>query len=356
MKWSFHLARIAGIDVRVHATFFLLLAWLGANYYFDGGLSAAVSGVAFILLLFACVLLHEFGHAIAAKAYGIRTPDITLLPIGGLARLERMPEKPWQEFVVALAGPAVNVVIAFGIWLVLGRFLGTGELERMGQGESDLLSDLLAINVVLVVFNLVPAFPMDGGRVLRSLLAMRLKHSKATRVAALIGQGIAVIFGIIGLLGHPMLLFIAIFVFFGAQQEAVYAAAKEALDETRVAQVMDAAPVVFGTGTRMVEAAQNALLHPAEIYPLVDGHMHPIGTVHASAIAAALRAGAPGVVGSLTSDHPPCLRSDASLGQALEAIRPEPGSTFPVTNASGQIVGLLRRDALADALRGRQHD
>lgn len=356
MKWSFHLARIAGIDVRVHATFFLLLAWLGANYYFDGGISAAVSGVAFILLLFACVLLHEFGHAIAAKAYGIQTPDITLLPIGGLARLERMPDKPWQEFVVALAGPAVNVVIAFGIWLVLGRFLGAGELERLGQGGPNLLSDLLAINVVLVVFNLVPAFPMDGGRVFRSLLAMRLKHSQATRLAALVGQGIAVIFGIIGLMGHPMLIFIAAFVFFGAQQEAAYTLMKDTLEETRVSDVMDPAPLVFGSVTTVFDAAKDALVHPAEIYPVIEGNLQLLGVVNASVLASALHGGGTTPVGVLASNDFPCLCAEATLAQSLAVIRAAQGSTFPVTNASGQIVGILRRAALADVLPGSTND
>ena len=127
MKWSFHLARIAGIDVRVHATFFLLLVWFGFVYYAEGGPAAVFTGLSFIILLFVCVILHEFGHALAARAYGINTPDITLLPIGGIARLERMPDKPWQEMVVALAGPAVNVVIAFALYIVVGRFFAPGE-------------------------------------------------------------------------------------------------------------------------------------------------------------------------------------------------------------------------------------
>lgn len=356
MKWSFHLARIAGIDVRVHATFFLLLAWLGVDYYAAGGFAAAVSGVAFILLLFACVLLHEFGHAIAAKAYGIQTPDITLLPIGGLARLERMPDKPWQEFVVALAGPAVNVVIAFGIWLVLGRFLGAGELERVGMGESGLLGDLLAINVILVVFNLVPAFPMDGGRVLRSLLAMRLKHSQATRIAALVGQAIAVIFGLIGLMGHPMLLFIAVFVFFGAQQEAAYTIFKDEMEETRVAELMEPPPLVFPSETTVFEAARAALAHPAESYPVVDDDLRLLGVVHASSIASALQSSREAPVRAIASDDSPCLRNDVSLGQALGKIRSSQENTFPVVNESGQIVGMLRRTSLGADLPSRGKD
>src|SRR5688572_23271998 len=120
MRWSFHLARIAGIDVKVHFTFLLLLAWVGIAYHRMGGAAAAVEGVFFILLVFLCVLLHEFGHALAARRFGIETPDITLLPIGGVARLEKMPDEPRQELVVAIAGPLVNVVIVGVLWLGLG--------------------------------------------------------------------------------------------------------------------------------------------------------------------------------------------------------------------------------------------
>jgi Zn-dependent protease len=236
VKWSFQLMRIAGIDVRVHATFFLLLAWFGTVYFLEGGYGAMVIGLSFIILLFACVVLHEFGHALAARAYGINTPDITLLPIGGIARLERMPDKPWQELVVALAGPAVNVVIAFGLYIVIGRFFGLGDLEELAEGRGNLLTQLLAINVILVVFNLLPAFPMDGGRVLRALLATRLSHARATRIAAAVGQTVAVLFGLLGLFGgNPFLLFIAVFVFFGARAEANFATFKETAEGTRVA-------------------------------------------------------------------------------------------------------------------------
>ncbi|MDQ3626043.1 MAG: site-2 protease family protein, partial [Verrucomicrobiota bacterium] len=168
MSWSIPIFRVAGILVRIHVTFLLLLAWLGFMYYSQGGSAVAAARVFFILLLFGCVLLHEFGHAIAAKGFGINTPDITLLPIGGVARLERMPEKPSQELIVALAGPAVNVVIALGLFAVVGF---RGVTEVMSGQPAGMLTQLMGINVLLVLFNLLPAFPMDGGRVLRALLA-----------------------------------------------------------------------------------------------------------------------------------------------------------------------------------------
>src|SRR5207249_4005278 len=186
MSWSLPIFRIAGIQLRIHITFLLLIAWLAFGYYAEGGSAVALGRVLFVLLLFVCVVLHEFGHAIAAKNFGIDTPDITLLPIGGVARLQRMPDEPRQELIIALAGPLVNVVIAFTLFAVVGW---RGLAAQAAMGGPDLLAQLLVINVVLVLFNLLPAFPMDGGRVLRALLATRLSYTRATQLAASIGQG-----------------------------------------------------------------------------------------------------------------------------------------------------------------------
>ena len=191
MRWSFRIAHIAGIEVRMHATFLLMLAYFGMKYGEQGGLPAALSGVLFVCLVFGCVLLHEFGHALAARRYGIRTPDITLLPIGGVARLERMPDKPMQELVVAIAGPLVNVVIAGILWLYLGLRGGIPDVESIRFIGPSLPLKLLVVNITLIVFNLIPAFPMDGGRILRAFLAMRISYGKATHIAATIGQGCA---------------------------------------------------------------------------------------------------------------------------------------------------------------------
>ena len=183
MSWSLNIGRVAGTVVRIHLTFLLFLAWIFAASYAQGGAATAWDSLAFMVLLFLCVLLHEFGHVFAARRYGIQTPDVTLLPIGGVARLERIPEEPGQELVVALAGPAVNLVIAAVLWLVLGGFIpeGSAEVQRPGV---DMLSRLAMVNVFLVVFNLIPAFPMDGGRVLRALLGYRMGYARATQIAA----------------------------------------------------------------------------------------------------------------------------------------------------------------------------
>ena len=230
MKWSTKIGTFAGIDVYVHTTFLMLIAWVGfAHWQAEHSVGAAVGGVAFVLALFGCVVLHEFGHALTARRFGIRTRDITLLPIGGLARLERMPGDPKQELWVALAGPAVNVVIAVALFVVL-QVTGTfAPLSTLSVTGGSFLERLMIVNVFLVAFNMLPAFPMDGGRVLRALLAIRMDYTRATQLAANIGQGMALVFGLIGLFANPFLIFIAFFVWIGAGQEAAMAQMKSAL-------------------------------------------------------------------------------------------------------------------------------
>lgn len=239
MKSSWRIGRIAGIDVHLHFTFLILLGWVALSHYLQRqNWQDALSGLAFIIALFTIVVLHELGHALTARRFGIRTRDITLLPIGGVARLERIPEKPRQELLVALAGPAVNVVLAgllFAV-LIVGSELSAAKDVKLVGGH--FLAKLMWINVSLAVFNLVPAFPMDGGRVLRAVLAMRMDYTRATSIAASIGQGLAWVFGFIGLFTNPFLLFIALFVWMGAAQEAGQAQMKSALAGLPVSRVM----------------------------------------------------------------------------------------------------------------------
>jgi len=230
MRWSLKLGKIAGIDVYLHWTFFLLLGLVFFSDLGQGtGVPAAIQAVLFVLALFACIVLHELGHALAARRYGIPTRDITLLPIGGVARLERMPRDPKQELWVAVAGPLVNVAIAICLVVTLSviRFGRIGVLAPI----SGFLWPLLLMNLFLVAFNMLPAFPMDGGRVLRALLACKLEYVRATRIAARIGQAMALLFIAAGAFGYmtgfkalsapqPMLVLIGAFIFIGARNEA----------------------------------------------------------------------------------------------------------------------------------------
>lgn len=239
MKWSFKIGRFAGIDVFVHSTFFLLPLWIGLQHWRAGsGVAQALAGIGFVLLIFLCVVLHEYGHALTARRYGVTTRDIILLPIGGVARLERMPEKPAQELVVALAGPAVNVVIAAGCvgWLAISGVALSADTVSMVDGP--VAGRLLAVNIMLVLFNLLPAFPMDGGRVLRALLSMRLGAVRATRIAATVGQAFAVVLGFWGLFTSPVLVLVALFVWVGAAQEAGMVEVRAALGGIALRQIM----------------------------------------------------------------------------------------------------------------------
>ncbi|HRJ73834.1 MAG TPA: site-2 protease family protein [Terrimicrobiaceae bacterium] len=349
MKWSYRIAVVAGIEVRIHLTFLMLLAFYAWTYYGVGGLPLAVSGVTFTLLLFLCVLLHEFGHAFAARRYGIRTPDITLLPFGGVARLERMPTLPIQELVIALAGPAVNVAIAAGLCLAMGRVPRMGEFTIFGDPEASLPLQLFFVNIILIAFNLIPAFPMDGGRVLRALLAMRFPHAKATLIAARVGQGVAVLFGAASFTpwGGPMLIFIAGFVFLGAQQELVHARMKEAFGALTAGDVMLTQFATIPENLRSDDVPSLLLGSAGPLVPAVDGRMHLRGFADAEELRRSAQALPPG-----TPLHPgvrrlPFVHPKTALGEALKILQDAPAPLIPVLNASGQIVGLLSLEHLA---------
>ncbi len=247
MSWAWRLGTIRGIDIKVHLTFVFALLW-GALVLGQSGPGGWLYGIALTVILFGIVLLHELGHSLAAQRYGISVNDIVLLPIGGVARLSRMPEKPAQELVVALAGPAVNLALVLLLTplLVTGMILGWGmggefALPALTQpGLLNLVAFLVVINVSLLLFNMLPAFPMDGGRVLRALLALRLPYARATDIAATVGRGFAVAFGLFGLLsGNLTLALVAVFVFFGAGAEAQEVAQREQLRGLIVSEVID---------------------------------------------------------------------------------------------------------------------
>jgi stage IV sporulation protein FB len=351
MSWSIPLGRVLGTEIRLHLTFLLLLAWIGIAAGMSGGAGAALDGIVFICLLFGCVLLHEFGHVLAARRYGISTPDITLLPIGGVARLERIPEKPAEELVVALAGPAVNVVIALLLLALIG---GVPPVEVAGSPDNaahGLLPRLFWVNVTLVVFNLIPAFPMDGGRVLRALLAWKLGHRRATEIAAMVGQVLAFGLGLIGLLnGMVLLVFVALFVWLGAGAESHAAQLRDVARGMIAADAMVTRFEVLEVNASIGMAVEKLLRTAQTDFPVVDGAGRLRGILTRSDMIRALqeKGGDAPVLEAMHADVP-VVRDRAPLEQALEVMQ-QAGGEIGVVDASGRLVGLLTQENLGELM------
>jgi len=354
MRWSLRIARLAGIGVYVHWTFLLLIAWLVFVFASQGqGPIQIVQGVLFVMAIFACVVLHEFGHAMAGRTVGVRTRDITLLPIGGLARLERMPERPLEELWVAIAGPMVNVAIAAALLvllLALGQPILGEDLLKQGGG---FLPRLMWVNVVLVVFNMIPAFPMDGGRVLRALLATSMDRALATRIAASVGQLIAIGFGLLGLFFNPLLLLIAIFVYLGAAYEARDASTRAAVRGLRAADAMQTRFRALSPADTIQDAVEELLAGAQADFPVVDQSGAPVGILSRDAIVRALHQGqANAPVGEHMAG--PC--PSASEADALDALLPrmrDGNCAALAVVRDGRIVGLVTSENISELMMVR---
>ena len=351
MNWSWRIGRVAGIDIFMHWTFLLLLAWIGGSYLFAGeGWPAAVQGVLFVLAVFGCVVLHEFGHALTARRFGIPTRDVTLYPIGGVARLERMPEKPSQELLVALAGPAVNVVIAGVLLAGLLIFEGPRVLFR-GPSVDHFFANLMLVNVILVVFNLLPAFPMDGGRVLRALLAMNFSYVRATRYAARVGQFMALAFAAAGLLlpNGFMLLFIAAFVFLGAEAEARSVQTRSLMQGVRVRDAMMTRFRTLSPNDPLQLAANELLAGAQQDFPVVDSSgLH--GILQRRDLVEGLKTHGPDalVASSMTPLHEAVAEIDP-LDAAIDLMRDQHCSSMPVLR-DGHVVGVLTLENVGELM------
>jgi Zn-dependent protease/predicted transcriptional regulator len=349
MKWAWKLGTFAGIGVYVHATFSILIAWVVLGRWLETrNVPETLASVAFVLSLFACVVLHEFGHALTARRYGIRTRDITLLPIGGLARLEKMPDRPIEEFWVALAGPAVNVVIAAALFAALSVTGGLQPLDSAGLLEGTFLNRLMLVNVSLVLFNLLPAFPMDGGRVLRALLAMRMEYARATRVAASVGQGMALLFGFLGFFTNPFLLFIALFVWIGAEQEAAFAQLKVSLGGIPVERAMLTDFRALSPRDSLHDAVNAILAGSQHDFPVVeDGYVQGLLTRADLLKALALRQLSE--VGEAMQRDFPTAHPDEPLENAFQRLQESRGATMPVLR-NGRLVGMLTSENIGEFL------
>lgn len=349
MSWSINIARLRETTIRVHLTFFLLVAWIAAAQGSAGGLAAALDGALFIMLVLVCVALHELGHAAAARRYGIRTPDITLYPFGGVASLERMPEKPTQEIVVALAGPLVNVVIAAALWVVIGARFDLADMTQMMEAQMSLMGRLAAVNVVLVVFNLIPAFPTDGGRVFRALLALRLGSVRATRIASGVGQALAVAFVFLGLLGNPLLALVGVFLFVAATSENRAVAERALAGGFRVADAMVRRFEALRPGARAADAARMLLATTQQEFPVVDDDGRLSGMVLRADLVAALKSGGDEVpVESFMRRDLPIATPDERLDRRLDAMGGTGARVLIVEDAAGVFLGYVSAENLME--------
>lgn len=354
MTWSFSIGRFLGSELRVHATFFLLLAWIGAVAWAADGALAALVNMAFIVVLFACVLAHEYGHALMARRYGIATPDITLLPIGGLARLDRMPEKPGQEIAVALAGPAVNFVIFLFLVVVLRVDISVETLTQIEDPTKGFLGRVALVNLMLVLFNMLPAFPMDGGRVFRALLSLGLPRVRATQVAAAAGQALAFLLGFLGLYGgNPLLILVAVFVFVAAGAESGHVALQEFGRTASVRQAMITSFETLDEEATLNEAVSALIRTTQHEFPVLDAQGRFIGFLTRRALYAAL-AGEEGrrsrPIGPHVDRNTPTVPLNAPLAAALEAMAARESPAVGVLGPAGGLIGYITRENIGELM------
>lgn len=351
MKWQFKFGTFAGIDVYIHTTFLLLIGWVGYSHWLEHqNWVEVLKGIGFILTLFLCVILHEYGHALTARKYGIKTRDITIYPIGGVARLERMPEKPIEELWVALMGPAVNMVIAAILFAYLFATSGLVPLNELTVASGSFIERVMIINIVLVLFNLLPAFPMDGGRVLRALLAMRMDYVRATQIAANVGQGMAFLFGFVGLFSNPFLLFIAFFVWIGASQEASMVQMKNAISGIPVGRAMLTDYQFLSPRDPLSRMAQMILAGSQHDFPVIDDDERVVGVITRDDFLSALTQHGQNIaVSAVMKTNLPEVDSYEMVETALTRIQESGVPALPVTHG-GQLVGIITSENITEYL------
>ena len=351
MSWSVSIGSIAGTAVRIHITFLLLLIWIFAAGWASGGLADAWYNLVFVILLFACVLAHEFGHIFTARAFGVSTPDVTLLLIGGVARLQRIPEKPSEELLIAIAGPLVNVAIAVVLIAVAPTHLSAQHLAAMESTSVSMIDRLAEVNLFLALFNMIPAFPMDGGRVLRALLSIRLGHLRATEVAATTGQWFAFALGFVGLFYNPLLIFIAIFVYLAAASEAHVVSLRAMSRDVPVGAAM---MTEFATLTpdEHIDAAVETLLKTSQSeFPVVDADHRLIGLLGRAEIIKALRElGPTAAVSAVMIKEIPTIDRGRRLEEAFRILQEKSAPAVGIVDAMGRLIGLVTSETVGEML------
>lgn len=351
MKNALRIGRVAGIGIYLHWTFLLLVAGLFVFYLYQGNtVAAALFGIALILLVFLCVILHELGHALTARRFGVPTRDITMYPIGGVARLERMPDEPREELLIAVAGPAVNLVIAGVLFVYLmatGQAIAPSVLLRGGEGFAQ---TLMWINIVLVGFNMLPAFPMDGGRVLRAILAMRMDYARATEVAANVGQGMAILFGLFGVISfNPVLLFIALFVYMGAEQEAKQATMRALTQGISVREAMMTRYSALSPDDTLGIAIEELLAGSEQDFPVVDDGQIVGVLLRKDMMRGLAEGGREARVGDVLKSDCIVIEDSATLEEAFARMQSSNCTSIPVVR-NNQLVGMLTLENVGELM------
>ena len=350
MPWSITLFRVAGTEIRIHLTFFLILIWFAIDGYQAAEWQGAISQVLMIVAVFACVVLHEFGHALAARRYGITTPHITLLPIGGLARLSRMPEKPWEQVFIAIAGPLVNLAIA-AVLLVLGADLSLDPQRIVTYGQA-FISQLAMINLYLFAFNLIPAFPMDGGRILRALLLLRMSRTRATQIAAQVGQAIAILFAVLGVIwGNYLLVLVAGFVFLAARGESGQTTLMEVARQVPLSQAMITVFQSLSPQSTVGEAVEKLDQTGQSVLPVIDGGGLMRGVLTQASVNAAMKAEGPATPALRAMVSAPVVPEDTPMMVVVRLILERGAPMVGVVDDDRRLVGIVSRETLADLMR-----
>jgi len=340
--WSFRVATVAGIPIRLHATFLLFLVWIFLT-------KGSWEWFFLVVAVFACVILHELGHALTAQHFHVETRDITLYPIGGIAMLQGRPT-PRQELWIALAGPAVNLLIAaFLVPMIVWGARQSLNWQSLTSGSS-LIQAVCLSNLALAGFNLIPAFPMDGGRVLRAALALRMNEVKATQIAAAIGQILAVAFGIAGIVtSNVLLLLVAIFVFLGAAQESSASATRAFLAGRKVADAMQTRFRTIDHGASMETAAEMLLAGSQHDFPVVSGE-EVLGILTRSNIVQGLaQGGNTAYVAEFMTRENKTANSFLPLDRAIDLLAPNDGIPILVMD-EGKLVGMITNEHLSEFL------
>lgn len=363
MRWSFKLFTIKGIDVKIHTLFILILVWAAYRWSVTTGegLQGALFGVVATLLLFAAVLLHELGHSLQAMKYKVKVSDITLMPLGGVAQMEELPKNPEQELKIALAGPLVNfaivaILVVFGLVLQTRSIISLNELvTSFGQTNwAGMLAYLTMANLLLGLFNLLPAYPMDGGRILRSLLAMRMDHTKATRIAAVIGQGLALLMGLIGFIsGQFTLILIAIFVWMGASQESRGVVVQDTLREIKVRRAMVRSPHSLKVNDSLSKAVELTLSSAQSDFPVVEwGTNKVIGMLGEAELLSGLKKMGDGAaIREVMRANFPTVHPDDALHTTLEKMAKAKIRAVPVVDDDQNLIGMITASDVNEAYR-----